>query len=338
MARTATATTGGLERFFEEDSFLGFKANPTAILAVSVILSLFSAILTHIKTLVAEKGFLRIKQKISVFCWILFASIRRIMTFITFFTPSLGLFNILYHWKAETYPFKFRINAAKRLNVTPSFDAKIVLFNMTETVYWSKLDRWDYSDPQHPTPPSYKLYTGMSLKEYFGIFFVILSMQCFSFMVVKFWTSEDFKTNCNIYEKFIHLLENVNFPVPYRDWDQGSHSVAEFRRRYSNTEREMIGSFVVTIFYTSVMFIPLFYTGVAYLINSIAAFIHNPYSVFNINRRHQFLNRLIETKPEENVSLAAANNLAIAVTILTILVFALEVTFYFILNRIVRVK
>ena len=126
MARTATATTGGLESFFEEDSFLGFKANPTAILAVSVSLSLFSAILTHIKTLVAEKGFLRIKQKITVFCWILFASIRRIMTFITFFTPSLGLFNILYHWKAELYPFKFRINSAKRLNITPSSDAKIV--------------------------------------------------------------------------------------------------------------------------------------------------------------------------------------------------------------------
>ena len=48
--------------------------------------------------------------------------------------------------------------------------------------------------------------------------------------------------------------ENVTFPVPYRDWDQGCHSVAEFSRSYSNTEREMIWSFTVTvtIFYTLV--------------------------------------------------------------------------------------
>ena len=38
-------------------------------------------------------------------------------------------------------------------------------------------------------------------------------------------------------------------------------SVAEFRRRYSNTEREMIWSYVVTILHTAVLFMPLFCTG-----------------------------------------------------------------------------
>ena len=55
--------------------------------------------------------------------------------------------------------------------------------------------------------------------------------------------------------------ENVTFPVPYRDWDQGCHSMAEFSRSYSNTEREMIWCFAVTMSFTMAMFSPLLYTG-----------------------------------------------------------------------------
>ena len=98
---------------------------------------------------------------------------------------SLGLFHMMHHWKAEAYPFKFRINSVKRLNITPGPESKIELFNMTETVYWSEVDRWNYSDPQHPVLPSYKLYTGMSLGETFAVFFVILAVQCLSLLVVK---------------------------------------------------------------------------------------------------------------------------------------------------------
>ena len=261
MASTKTATTGGLESFFREGTFFGIEASPTTILFASVILSLYSACMRHVKAVVAEKGFLRIKSKIIIFMWTLFAAIRRILAFIIFFIPSLGLYNILYHWESETYPYKFRIRSVKGINMTPSVNARIELFNMTETVYWSELDRWDYSDPQHPTAPSYKLYTGTNLHETFALFFVVLAVHCMSLLVVKMKTSEEFQSKGNYFEKMLHLLENVNFPVPYRDWDHGIHSVAEFRRRYSNTEREMVWSFAVTSLYTAVMFTPLFYTG-----------------------------------------------------------------------------
>ena len=35
-----------------------------------------------------------------------------------------------------------RINQATRLNITPSLDAKIQLYNMTEEVFWADLDRY----------------------------------------------------------------------------------------------------------------------------------------------------------------------------------------------------
>ena len=38
--------------------------------------------------------------------------------------------------------FQVRINQAKRLNITPSPDEKIQLYNMTEEVLWADLDRY----------------------------------------------------------------------------------------------------------------------------------------------------------------------------------------------------
>ena len=38
--------------------------------------------------------------------------------------------------------FQVRINQAKRLNITPSLDEKIQLYNMTEEVLWADLDRY----------------------------------------------------------------------------------------------------------------------------------------------------------------------------------------------------
>ena len=38
--------------------------------------------------------------------------------------------------------FQVRINQAKSLNITPSLDEKIQLYNMTEEVLWADLDRY----------------------------------------------------------------------------------------------------------------------------------------------------------------------------------------------------
>ena len=55
--------------------------------------------------------------------------------------------------------------------------------------------------------------------------------------------------------------------------------------------------------------------------------------VYNVNTRHAFLTRLIETKPEEDTSLEAVNHLTTVVTVTTVLAWGLEVAFYFIYNR-----
>ena len=53
----------------------------------------------------------------------------------------------------------------------------------------------------------------------------------------------------------------------------------------------------------------------------------------NINRRHEFLTRLIGTKPEEDRSFEAVNYLVTLATVSTSVALLLEVIFYFIYNR-----
>ena len=56
LTQTLTATVGGLETFFAQDKMFNVPMNPTTIITLSVILSLKTAILLHVKILGMEKG------------------------------------------------------------------------------------------------------------------------------------------------------------------------------------------------------------------------------------------------------------------------------------------
>ena len=68
--------------------------------------SLQTSLKLHYKTIVSEKGFLSFVTKVIVILWAWFASVRRIAGIVAFFAPSLGLFDILYHWKYDL-PFRY---------------------------------------------------------------------------------------------------------------------------------------------------------------------------------------------------------------------------------------
>ena len=105
--------------------------------------------------------------------WALFGTLRRTLGILAFFIPAMGLFNILYHIKFEMVAFKIRLDYAS----TISAEDKIALFGLNETIFWSELDRWNYTDPYNPTPPNYSLYTGLTLGETFIAFMVVTGVQ-----------------------------------------------------------------------------------------------------------------------------------------------------------------
>ena len=258
LNRTDTPTTGGLETIFDEGN-ARCNGNATEVLVLSILWNIFTSIRIQAKFSILEKGYCRTASKLVVIAWATFATLRRILSLVTVFIPSMGLFGLLHHWKWEQVPFDIRIENAKKGLLTS--EDQISLLGLNDTVLWSELDRTDYSDPQYPVPPPYYLYTLLSLQETFMALFGLSFLQLFATFVIKVCTSKDFREEPYKTNKIIHLLENLNFASPFKDWDEGDFTAQEFKERAQAVRKEVIGTQAIHFISTIVMLVPLWYTG-----------------------------------------------------------------------------
>ena len=252
LNRTDTPTTGGLETIFDE----GKTWDAETILAVSVTWSIFSTIKSHTNLTIMEKGFCPTTSKLVIIAWASFATLRRILSLITVFIPSMGLLSLLYHWKWEHVPYQLRHEIAQ----TISPEDRISFYGVNETVLWSQLDRWNYTG-ESPSPPTYNEYTFLTLQETFIALICLSVLQFIAIFIVKCCTSKDFRDEAHKSNKIIHTLENLNFASPFRDWDDGDYSVQQFSERASAVRKEMIWTQAVNFLATILMMVPLWYTG-----------------------------------------------------------------------------
>merc|ERR1712046_113551 len=145
-----------------------------------------------------------------------------------------------------------------------------------------------------------------------------MAFHALSMFLVKIFTSEEFKEDRNTYNKLLHVVENINCSLPYKDWDEDegrSNKKEEFTKRFKKTECEMIVSQQVNIGFSMIMLIPLWFTD------------------YKINLRHTLLTRCIGAKKEEEDSLSNCNTLMITVTVCMIVFSILEVAMYLLYNR-----
>ena len=131
---------------------------------------------------------------------------------------------------------------------------------MTEELLWSDISRWNTADPEHPIPPSYTLYTGISLRATLEAFLMILTYHFLSVLLVKICTVKGYVKE-NPFNWFVDVLESINVPSPFRDWDSNKGTVAEHRRRYARVSTEMMCLYAVTFTVTLLMLAPLWWTG-----------------------------------------------------------------------------
>ena len=122
----STATTGGLETIFENDS--------EDLLRFSILLSLRTCVSLYSKSVSLEKPFFPLKSNIFLQLWALFPVCKRIFVIVIFFIPSFGLFRLLVHWTFEKIPFTVR------LNHDVSSDDILHIFGKSP-VLWSEVDR-----------------------------------------------------------------------------------------------------------------------------------------------------------------------------------------------------
>ena len=255
LNRTKTPTTGGLDTIFDE----GKNYDATTVLVLSILWSVFSSIKSHTNLTILEKGFCPTTSKLLVLAWATFATMRRVLSLVALFIPSMGLFSLLHHFEWDKIPFKIRQDYARRFIISP--DNTISLYGLNETIYWSDLDRWDYTEPDNPTPTTYSTYTFLSLQNTFIALIGLSIIQFITIFAVKIWISKDFRKECHWSNKAIHVLENLNFASPYRDWDDGDYIIQEFKERAKAVRKEMIGTQAINFLATITILVPLWFTG-----------------------------------------------------------------------------
>ena len=90
---------------FQEDdkTALGFKIDAKLIVAISFMWSLYSFTTSHVQGLTGHREYFPISSKSLLLASVLCATLNRVITTTIFFTPPLGLFDILRHYQGMIF-------------------------------------------------------------------------------------------------------------------------------------------------------------------------------------------------------------------------------------------
>ena len=270
-ATSETRTTEGLSEIFGNEVE---KESTLALLVLSTIWSFISNVLSHIQGLSSKRRHFPIMSKIVVAAYSFFSITTRVMAIVIFFSPSLGLFNLLQHWKGEQVQWHPALMETFLSNKTVTFEglspiqvesifktdrgefpSKELSFNATflervkyksftiagelefgnsSQIKWSKIDHSQRYINGTVIFPDYTLYTGFKLKTFFFIFIAISVFHVMIICLVKCCFAKGF-WKFNLLEKFIHCLESSHLPYNAEEWDSPKgNAIAHIKRMKAN--------------------------------------------------------------------------------------------------------
>ena len=96
---------------FQEDDItaFGFKIDAKVIVAISFLWSLYSFTTSHVTGLTGHRDYFPFSSKCLLLASVLCATLNRVITTSIFFTPPLGLFDILRHYQGMNFLLKMKI-------------------------------------------------------------------------------------------------------------------------------------------------------------------------------------------------------------------------------------
>ena len=88
----------------------------------------------------------------------------------------------------------------------------------------------------------------------------LLRMQCFFIARAKAKLSKTFRTADTI-KKITHVLEVVNLPAIFGDWDDGDHSSKVYLKRFKEAQKEMLALVMIQYVFNMFLLSPILVTG-----------------------------------------------------------------------------
>ena len=186
-------------------------------LILSVVWSFKTCAMTSIKIKRDSKDFLPIFPKVLLLCRYMCIYLIRVVCIVSYYAPFIGQLGILDHYQAET----------KHLdpNTWNSFNESLFQFwnpihEKFQELNISELFRSNYSNPESPEPPSSTIYTVISLGTASGLFVTFYLLYGLILSILKAKMNTDFRSS-PFWKKLQHMIEVINCPEAYGDWDTG---------------------------------------------------------------------------------------------------------------------
>ena len=254
LAKSETRTIQGLEVIFsDQNEVLGL--NPTFIITISTMWSVISCIRSFMKRSNIKREYSTWKSTLANFLFACFSITVRIMSFVLYFTPALGLGNIHRFYQGEMFPFSAPISFDISLK---NLDQEYMYFGNAPPVLWSKICRWNYTeDRSNPIPPPLTLYTWFSTEAYFCVFIAILILHPFAVMIGKKLSNPKPFSRLDGLDCLIHCICNTNTPYSMEDWDEEKGQVESHRHRQKLVFRETFVTICINFFFNSILLTPI---------------------------------------------------------------------------------
>ena len=248
-------------------------------LVFSVLWSFKTCVLTSMKIKAKTKNFLPFFPKIVLAFRYFFIFGIRIIAIVSYFSPFLGLSGLINHYQSETISFDIE-TWTKFNNVSDGMYHYWNPFKEEfQSIHTSKVFRSDYSIyfGRFPKPPPTTNYTLITLGNAYIIFLSMFSIYAILVTVLKYHLSSDFKS-ASISEKVQHVIEALNNPEAFTDWDSNLDlDVNNHLRIWSKVLIEMKVMCLMQVVTNLIMIVPFWITGTySYEIPIINGYYINP--------------------------------------------------------------
>ena len=281
FSKSETRTAQGLEAIFDGSQYKILGLPPEVFLVLNNIWSVISSSRAFVKGMSATKDHFPMKAILVLGLYVLLSLFSKTFACVIYFTPCLGLFNLMRHYQGELLPHWAAMEfdyTSPNVNVSDA----LVYYSTAEPFPWNELTRFNYTDPRNPTNPTISIYTYFELETYLYGFYVIMLCQAIIIMITKELVNpKPFKRN-NVIQNFTHALENCQVVAPMEDWDDAFGSIEDY------IEAQMLVSFEVGVTLTLNLLI--------HLLMSVPMVIF----AYNVHQRQLILEKSIGSFPEED--------------------------------------
>lgn len=266
----------------DEIVLMNIKISSNFVLGTFMTMNLTSFIKVHINGIVQEySSNTKMAGKLMLILSILLGSLIRISSIVLYFSPILGLFQLLHHYQG-IYQIQLIIKTVCQIYIYFFFYFPAEMFGFeifdpsntgihhivpisNKTSSLASLQRGTYSENGQENgvhvyiyePPAIELYTTFSLATYFLSFWGILFFQTLVIIILdKVWI----KTipNCaTLWERIIHAIVKSHFAFPYENWHETVGNCQDHRDRQKAAKHEVLVTMFINLVFNMAMLVPL---------------------------------------------------------------------------------